>query len=550
MSRGTTQDVQDIAGQLTLDPEAALPLYRQIAAGITKLVEAQKLDEGDRLPPIRDLAQALRISHITMSQAYTVLRADGVVRTAPGQGTIILGAGQAVAPGPPASGGSRASRAGVIHRSLMGTEKQGRADSGWAQPGEEGLSWPSFVRSPRTSMLQSAARGLEGRDAGDIIHLETGQPDAALLPLEALRRTWTKALRDTSSRDLLYTGPQGDPVVRAVLAEYCASLGYVAVADEVLVTTGTQQSLDLVIRTFIRPGEHVLVESPGYPSALDLLESHGCRLVPVPVDGEGLRTDLLPALIARFQPRLLYLAPTGHNPTGTVLSAHRREALRTLIGATDLLVLEDDVCSELLYEGRPQQGVRTPTTRGRVITLKSFAKTVLPGLRVGCLLAAPALLGPLAATKALTDRFTSPLAQQALKLYLEGRSLRTDLARARDAYRERRDVMAAELHRVLPAEVRWTLPAAGLNLWLSLPPGNTAGEVRQLAAARGVFCAPGTAFLATPDGADAYLRLTFADTPPSGLVRGIGRLAAALTAYADRGVYQVQQERESLPMSV
>ncbi len=550
MSRETTQDVQDIAGQLLLDTEGALPLYRQIAAGITKLVEAQKLDEGDRLPPIRELAQALGVSHITMSQAYAVLRADGVVHTAPGQGTIILGNGQAVAPGPLASGAFGVSRTGALHRSITGMKNQGRADNGWVQPGEEGLSWPSFVHSPRTSMLQSAARGLEGRDAGDIIHLETGQPDAALLPVDALRRTWTKALRDTSSRDLLYAGPQGDPAVRAVLAEYCVSLGYAAVPDDVLVTTGTQQSLDLVIRTFIRPGEHVLVESPGYPSALDLLESHGCRLVPVPVDGEGLRVDLLLSLIARFQPRLLYLAPTGHNPTGTVLSARRRAALRTLIGTTDLLVLEDDVCSELLYEGRPQQGVRTPTTRGRVITLKSFAKTVLPGLRVGCLLAAPALLGPLAATKALTDRFTSPLAQQALKLYLEARSLRTDLARAREAYRERRDVMAAELHRMLPAEVRWTLPAAGLNLWLSLPPGTMASEVRQLAAARGVFCAPGTAFLAMPDGADACLRLTFADTPPSGLVDGIGRLAAALAAYADRGSHQSQQERDSLPMSV
>jgi GntR family transcriptional regulator len=540
MSSGVLLTAGDVVAQLSLDPRSGVPLYRQVAAGIRDLAMAGTLSAGDRLPPIRDLARALGLSHITVSQAYSVLRTDGVVDVRRGQGTVIASATSA-----------------PIHRSRaapgLGTGSgQGEGDTTGGGGEEEEPSWPTFVRSPRGGLLQGAVAlpDARGRHDTPLIHLGTGQPDAALLPLAALRRAWAAALRDASPQDLLYAGPQGDPEVRAALAGYCAGLGYAAAPEEVLITTGTQQSIDLVIRTFIQRGEHVLVESPGYPSALDLLENHGCRLVPVPVDAEGLRVDLLAGLIARFQPRLLYLAPTGHNPTGTVLSAHRRDALRALIPRANLLVLEDDVCSELLYDGRPQPGVRTARTRGHVLTLKSFAKTVLPGLRVGCLLAAPPLLHPLAATKALTDRFTSPLAQHALRCYLQGRSLQADLARAREAYRERRDVLAAELARALPAGVQWTLPAAGLNLWLTLPPGDDAAEVRRLAAERGVLCAPGPAFFAVPETAEAHLRLTFADSPPALLGEGVRRLAEAVRDSRVRQGPHDHQPPARLPLSV
>jgi len=507
------------------------PLYRQVAARLRDRVAIGELSLGQRLPPIREMARSLALSHITVSRAYRVLQDEGIMRATPGQGTIVVS--------DTGTGGTLRAHA----RDQESADDAGERD--------QAPIWPSFVRSPRGSLLHAAAAPATGGGfAGALIHLGTGQPDAALLPLASLRRAWMAALRDASPTDLLYAGPQGERAVRAALAEYCASVGYAVAPEEVLVTTGTQQAIDLVIRTFIQPGEHVLVESPGYPSALDLLESHGCRLVPVPVDADGLRVDLLPGVIARFQPRLLYLAPTGHNPTGSVLSAQRREALRTLLRDAHLLVLEDDVCSEFLYEGQPQQGVRTVQTRAHVITLKSFAKTVLPGLRVGCLLAAPPLLGPLAATKALTDRFTSPLAQHALRRYLQGRSVRADLARAREAYQERRDVLVAELTRVLPSEIRWTLPQAGLNLWLTLPAGHEMGEVWRLAAARGVLCAPGAAFSPFPDSAAPALRLTFADSSPSQLVAGARRLADTLGVLSAQPDQPGRRDPGSLPVSV
>jgi GntR family transcriptional regulator len=507
-----------LARQLRLDPASGVPLYRQIAQGIAGLVAEGTLRSDDRLPPIRALAAALNASHVTVSHAYDMLRRDGLVLAAPGRGTVIAA--------PPAQGGRPAAPAAPDAAAPLGAANRPLA------PGEPSAalpSWPSFMRSPRTTLLQ---RGLlaGGGMARSPIYLSSGQPDADLLPVEALRRAWLAALRKAAPRDLLYAGPQGDPEVRATLAAYCAGLGYAARADEVLVTTGTQQAIDLVIRTFVRPGEHVLVESPGYPSALDLLESHGCRLVPVPVDGEGLCADLLPGLITRFRPRLLYLAPAGQNPTGTVLSPERRAQLRTLVCASDVLVLEDDVCSEFLYDGAQQPGLRSEETRERVITLKSFAKTVLPGLRVGCLLASPALLAPLAATKALTDRFTAPVAQHALRRYLSGRSVSDDLERARSAYRARRDLLIAELAQVMPSAVRWIVPRAGLNLWLTLPAGLAVEDVQRAAAEEGVACAPGTAFAVAPEAAEPALRLTFADTPPPLLQEGARHLARAVAA--------------------
>jgi 2-aminoadipate transaminase len=165
-----------------------------------------------------------------------------------------------------------------------------------------------------------------------------------------------------------------------------------------------------------------------------------------------------------------------------------------------------------------------------VITLKSFAKTVLPGLRVGCLLAAPGVLAPLAAAKALTDRFTAPVGQHALRRYLSGRSVRADLERARATYRDRRDTLIAALEQEMPPDVRWTVPHAGLNLWLTLPAGFSGEELRRAAAEAGVVCAPGAAFAVAPEAAAPALRLTFADTPPDLLREGARRLARAVAA--------------------
>lgn len=486
---------------IQLTRESDTPLYRQLHAEIASLIRSGTIPRGERLPSVRQLAKDLDVSLITVVQAYQVLAADGLVQATVGRGTFA--GGQHSAPANPT-----VSRE-TLH-ALDGTEWQS--------------SLPVHLRAPRVTAMEALLRPVV---RGNVIPLAGGIPDPTLFPVRALSRMWHRALAVEDPKFLQYGSPQGDLHLRSWIADYCGSGGIAARPDDVLITSGSQQAIDLVARTLVAPGDHVLVESPTFLTALDVFEGRGVNLIGVPVDTDGMRVDVAAALVERYRPRVIYTIPTAHNPTGVAMSDERRRRLAALARQHNLVILEDDICSEFSYDGEAPSAVKAYDSGGHVMFVRSFSKTVIPGLRVGCIVAHGPLMARLVEAKLVMDRFTSPLIQRTLWRYLCSKQYERDLRLARDTYRRRRDTVLRVLEASMPPGVEWTRPTAGFNLWLTLPAEISARDAFSEALKEGVACGLGDLFLPhTPP--PSGLRISFADKPEEILAEGVRRLSAAL----------------------
>ncbi len=498
----------------TVDRTSELPLYRQLHLALTDQIRSAKRPAGSKLPSVRELARTLSVSPITVVQAYDALMADGLAHSRIGRGTFVGG---------PTLDQGRDSNA---------SEPQDAPRTPSGRSTEEAYPQVAVhLRAPRISAMQGLLK--PGRRPG-MISLAAGTPDPALFPTRTVGRLWSRTIATEDPRFLQYGTPQGDYHLRSWIADRCRAMGVSADPGQILVTSGSQQAIDLVARTFLGSGDHVLVESPTFITALDIFEERGARLVGIPMDNSGARIDAAEALSDRYRPRLLYTIPTAHNPTGITLTDDRRRRLAALARSRNFLVLEDDICSEFAYDGEAPKAIKTYDTSGHVIFVMSFSKTVIPGLRVGCVVADSPILAKLIEAKSLADRFTSPLIQRTLWRYLTSHHYERDLEKARDTYRRRRDSILLTLREAMPKGVTWSRPDAGFNLWIRLPERISATEAFEEGLKEGVSCIPGDLCLAhvpPPSG----LRVSFADNHEDVTAEGIRRLGRAISRLLSTG---------------
>ncbi len=494
-----------------LEPGSGTPLYRQIADRVAAGIASGQLLPGTRLPTVRGFAKTLGVGVITVAQAYEALRDANLVSGQVGRGTFVR---------------DRTSAEMTPHTSYLPSYVVPPIGDPEMLPASPALTLPPFplpVRAARPNQLMTPAH------RAGVISLASGQPAADLLPVVHLKKAWKTAV-DELDGDLLGYGPAlGDPDLRLAIAERCAGWGFTASADDVLITTGGQQGIDLVARSLVGPGERVACEVPTFAAALDIFAAAGARIVPVPTDDQGMDMSALAAVCERERPRLIYTVPTSHNPMGTVLPIGRRRAMLQIAARHGVLILEDDHCNPFVYDREPPPPIKAGDTDGRVIYVWSAAKTVSPDLRVGAVIAGSPLMARLTAMKMVTDRFTARLPQRALIHYWNlggGKTAARDVATMRAAYRERRNAMLDALNAHLLPYVDWLPPQSGLNIWLTLRDGLTAQEVTAVALAEGVATVAGEAFYpAGVDVASNRLRLTYADNMPKTLSEGIHRLA-------------------------
>ena len=509
-----------------LEPGGSTPLYRQIAERIAARVANGTLPSGSRLPTVRALAKQLGVGTITAAQAYEALGAMGVTSGQVGRGTFIrerslVGSRQS-AEETRAENARDVSLSPTAYRvspALVGDPE--------LTPPSAALTLPPFPVPMRAARAALASPGRRR----DTISLASGQPGPDVLPVAALKRAWRTATDELDGDALGYGPAAGDFDLRGAIAERCVGWGFATTANDVLITTGGQQGIDLVARALVGPGERVASEVPTFAAALDIFAASGARIVPVQTDTGGMDMSSLAAVCERERPRLIYTVPTAHNPLGTVLSVERRRQLLALAARYGALILEDDHCNPFVYGSDPPPPIKAGDTDGRVMYLWSAAKTVAPDLRVGAIVAGSSLMARLVTMKMVTDRFTARLPQRALFHYWNangGKGATRDVATTLAAYRERRDAALAALATSMTPYATWNTPASGLNIWLTLQGGIAAGEVAGAALTEGVATVPGEAFY--PPGVDVpphYLRLTFADNPPDVLAEGIRRLAHA-----------------------
>ncbi|MEE1753872.1 aminotransferase-like domain-containing protein [Streptomyces sp. SP18CS02] len=359
----------------------------------------------------------------------------------------------------------------------------------------------------------------------EVISFAGGLPAPELFDSEGIRAAYAGVLADAPDRVLQYSTTEGDPDLRAAVAERMTVRGLPTGADDLIVTTGSQQALTLLAIALLEPGDVVLVEDPCYLAALQCFGFAGARVVPVPTDEQGLDPEALEEIVVRERPKLLYLVPTFQNPTGRTLPLARRRAVAQAAERHGFWIVEDDPYGELRYDGEPVPWIASiPAAADRTVLLGSFSKIMAPGLRLGYLRAPAALRRACVISKQSADLHTSTVDQAAAARYLRDRDLDAHVAVIRGAYRERRDALLGGLGDALPAASRWNRPEGGMFVWARLPEGQDATELLHLAVGNDVAYVPGAPFFAgKPD--PGALRLSFTTHSPTEIQEGLRRLA-------------------------
>ncbi|MGW0393520.1 aminotransferase-like domain-containing protein [Streptomyces sp. NPDC003042] len=364
-----------------------------------------------------------------------------------------------------------------------------------------------------------------------VISFAGGLPAPELFDTAGLRAAYDAVLTGAgAARALQYSTTEGAPELREAVAARARVRGLATTADEVVVTTGSQQALALLTATLVEPGDTVLVENPTYLAALQCFALAGARVVPVPCDAEGILPDALEEITARERPKLLYTVPTFQNPTGRTLPGARRAEVARIAALRGLWLIEDDPYGDLRYEGAEVPWLAAhPGAEDRTALLGSFSKVMAPGLRLGWLRAPAALRRAAVVAKQAADLHTSTVDQLAAAHYLAAVDLDAHVATVRAAYRARRDALLSGLAGALPAGSEWNRPEGGMFVWAQLPEGHDATALLKSAVAHDVAYVPGAPFYTgTPD--PRTLRLSFTTHTPPEIAEGLTRLGRALQA--------------------
>ncbi len=368
----------------------------------------------------------------------------------------------------------------------------------------------------------------------NMVEFSWGHPDLALLPVEGLIQASRAALERDGAAPLCYGAEQGPG---CLIKQLCARLGRIegvnAPAEQMMITGGVSQALDMLCTLLTQPGDVVLVQAPTYHLALRVMRDHGLEFAPVPSDEDGLQIEALEDVLASVRrrgrnARWLYFVPTFNNPNGVTLTIERRNALIALAQRQGLTVIEDDVYHELWYDAPPPPSLYNLLTAGPVIRLGSFSKVLAPGLRLGWMLAAPEIIRRCASSGLLdsgggVNHFTAHVAAAYIELGL----LDKQVEALRAAYRQRRDVLLEALAKHMPAECGWIRPGGGFFVWLRLPPGVDSAKLLPLAEAGGVSFVPGARFC-VGGGGERHCRLAFTFVSLDELQEGARRLGAVL----------------------
>lgn len=369
----------------------------------------------------------------------------------------------------------------------------------------------------------------------EVVSLAGGMPNIADLPMDSYAEAVAQMLRVHGTRALQYGSGQGEPELRHQIGEVMALEGINAHPDDVVVTTGSQQALDLVSRIFLDPGDVVVAESPSYVGALGVFRSYQADVKHAAMDEHGLVPEALEELLSALsregrRAKFLYTIPNFHNPGGVTLSLERRARIVEIARRHRLLILEDNPYGLLGFDGDPLPALASMAPDD-VIYLGSFSKTFAPGYRVGWALAPHAVRERLVLASESAILCPSQAAQLSISTYLDTFDWKGQIKEFGRMYAERRDAMVSALAEYLPT-CTWTTPTGGFYVWLRLPPGLDSREMLPRAVTALVAYVPGTAFFADGSGAGA-MRLSYCYPTPERIVEGVRRLAGVVNAEAE-----------------
>jgi DNA-binding transcriptional MocR family regulator len=465
-----------------LDRSSSTPLYQQLRDQIRQRIFSGSLPAGTRLPPERALANTLGVNRTTVVNAYRELAAEGLVEGRVGHGTVVM-----APPSPPPDGPVR-----PMH---------------WASVNE--------AEDPVVADINAVVR------RPGAISFAHGEMSPDLFPTGALGELFGRAFASGGA-------PLGYGPVAVYLPLREAIAGRTGVTPgEVLVLAGSQLALYLISRVVLQPGDTVVVEVPSYINTLGIFHSAGVRVVPAPVDQDGMQVDGLGEVFLRYRPKLIFTEPTFQNPLGVTMSLERRRQLLQLAAKHQVGVVEDDPYGELRFAGEPIPSLKEMDPGGYVIHISSFSKSVAPGLRLAWLAAPPAVVERIAAARGALDFRAALINQWVMDVFVREGMLDRHLAELRPLLLRRRQALVNALKHYMPSGVTWHQPNGGYHLWCTLPRPLRARRLLSEAAREGVSFIPGD-YYGAGDEARRGIRLNFTYPREQEISEGVRRLATAV----------------------
>ena len=468
----------DLLSHIRLETASELPIYRQLADAIQLAMDKGALLHGDRLPPTRELAGLLGLNRTTVSAAYALLEQAGSLQGVVGRGSFVV-------------------------RSSATT------------PAE--LDWETLLGP----VYADAAASPE-----PAYNFANSKPAEECFPMAEFRRLAKEVIDSPEASELLQLGsPYGYAPLRRYLSHESAASGIGRANDDLIVTNGCQQALDLIARILVEENTPVLVEDPAYHGLLRVFARARAQLLPVPVSASGLNLQVLEHLAAQHRPRLLVLTPDFQNPTGITLPLEQRRAILGLAARFGIAVVEIAIYRDLRYRGAAPPSLKQLDETGNVISIGSYSKIAFPGLRVGWVTAPRPVVARLAEAKQTADLHSDQLSQAVLLRFAESGELLRHIEQTRKVGAERLQSALDACGRALPAGTRYSRPEGGMNLWVELPLPLTAETLLNAARERGVAFLPGNYF-SHKDAHRRSFRLSFGGLSPKEITAGMRILGA------------------------
>ncbi|MFY0544377.1 PLP-dependent aminotransferase family protein [Brevibacillus sp. H7] len=467
------------------DKSSDIPVYKQVVEYIRDKISTGEWPVQSKLPAQRALAEALGVNRSTVVTAMEELKAEGLIEAVVGSGTVICNNTWSVltAASPP--------------------------------------DWLSYVRSGTHQPNLPTIREINRAEHDpNVIRLGTGELSPELIPARAMEEIFQR-LKGRLSH-LGYSEPKGLLPLRQAISDHLRGIGIEASPSAILIVSGALQALQLVSVGILRQGSAVLVEKPSYLSSLHTFQSTHLRLTGIPMDAEGIRTDLIAQQTRANNAALLYTIPSYHNPTGTVMSERRREQLLHICERERLPILEDDVYGELWLDEPAPKPLKASDKNGLVLYVGSLSKTLSPGLRIGWLVGPEPVIERLADVKMQTDYGSSALSQWAAAEWLASGMYRQHLTQVRAALRHRREIALQALRKDFSDIASWQEPQGGFYIWLRIEQPVSMRELFSLALSQGILLNPGYVYDKT---ANQHLRLSYAYADTRQLQQALHRLA-------------------------
>ncbi len=474
-----------------IDRDGPVSVTQQIADRFAAAIESGDLAPEEKLPPTRALATEAGVNHLTAARVYKKLAEEGYVTAAVGRGTFV--------------------------RSLTPSAEVEHGDD-WQR-----LALPDRVPSYSEEALADA---FAFASDSQVISLATGWPAPDLYPTEELKQITHEVVDEVGVNAFTYLTAPGLDDLREQLAARGRKVGFASGPEEIIVTSGAQQAIDLTVRGLLEHGDVVAVESPTYSGLLSVLRAAGARVIGVPVDDDGLDVDALEELTGRHEVKLVALQTGCQNPTGCDLSDERRERLAALARERNLMVLEDGVYGDLRFDRAEPRALRA-LAPAHVVYVDSLSKTVGGGLRVGWIAARGPVYERLAMLKLESDFHSPTLTQHIAARYLASGEYADHLKHTSPIYQRRRDALLEALERHLPGEIHAPVPHGGHHVWATLARPVDERTLYTEAIRHGVSFVPGGA-VSTERRTQTSMRLSFSMLPPAEVEEGIKRLARAL----------------------